>query len=78
MASVAVAKRAPGPTLRPRRWWSGFRERETRVAYLFLLPWIIRYKQLWDDPKVAALLKNTIIHMVMIVRGTRPVSAAVS
>ena len=34
--------RATGPS-RARRWLSGFRERETWTAYLFILPWVIGF-----------------------------------
>ena len=43
MASVAVrSKTAPGPS-KARRWFAGFRERETWVAYMFLLPWLFGF-----------------------------------
>ena len=96
----------PGPS-RARHWLSGFRERETWVAYLFIFPWIFgflvltlgpmlfslyysftnyglqqiagiedtktvglkNYRQLLDDPKIAASLKNTFIYTVMMVPG---------
>jgi multiple sugar transport system permease protein len=106
LASVAAARTAPGPS-RARRWLSGFRERETWVAYLFILPWVFgfivltlgpllfslyysftnyglqqiagieatktvglkNYRQLLDDPKITASLKNTFIYTVMMVPG---------
>src|SRR4051812_23456919 len=41
MAAVtATARPAPGPS-RARRWFAGFREKETWIAYLFLLPWLL-------------------------------------
>src|SRR3954466_15869184 len=107
MAAVtATARPAPGPS-RARRWFAGFREKETWIAYLFLLPWLLglfiftlgpmifslyysftnygvqqiagleptktvglkNYRQLVDDPKVMASLKNTFIYTVMMVPG---------
>jgi multiple sugar transport system permease protein len=107
LASVTAARAAPGPS-RARRWFAGFRERETWVAYLFISPWIFgflvftlgpmlvslyysftnygleqiagiedtktvglkNYRQLLDDPKVAASLKNTFVYTLMMVPGT--------
>jgi multiple sugar transport system permease protein len=107
LASVTVGTTtAPGPS-RARRWFAGFREKETWTAYLFIFPWIFgflvltlgpmlfslyysftnyglqqiagldstktvglkNYRQLFDDPKVAASLKNTFIYTVMMVPG---------
>ena len=51
MASVAARERAPGPS-RARRWFSGFRERETYVAYAFILPWILGFIFLTAGPMV--------------------------
>jgi multiple sugar transport system permease protein len=49
LASVAVNRSAPGPS-RARRWFGGFRERETWVAYLFILPWAIGFVALTAFP----------------------------
>jgi multiple sugar transport system permease protein len=51
LASVAARERAPGPS-RARRWFGGFRERETYVAYLFILPWILGFAFLTAGPMV--------------------------
>ena len=51
MACVAD-NRAAGPPRRARRWLSGFRERETWAAYLFLLPWLIGFVALTAGPMV--------------------------
>jgi multiple sugar transport system permease protein len=53
LASVASV-RAPGPS-RARRWLSGFRERETWVAYAFILPWIFGFIALTAGPMIASL-----------------------
>jgi multiple sugar transport system permease protein len=106
LASVTATQAAPRPS-RARRWLSAFGARETRTAFLFILPWIFgflvfqlgpmlfslyysftnygvqqiagleptktvglkNYRQLVDDPKVAASLKNTFIYTVMMVPG---------
>jgi multiple sugar transport system permease protein len=49
LSSVTVNAPAPGPS-RARRWLSGFRERETWVAYLFILPWIFGFLTLTLGP----------------------------
>jgi multiple sugar transport system permease protein len=54
LASVAVS-RAPGPRSRVRRWFSGFRERETWTAYLFILPWLFGFLALTAGPMLASL-----------------------
>jgi len=46
---------APGPRSRARRWLSGFRERQTWVAYAFILPWIFGFLALTAGPMVASL-----------------------
>lgn len=51
MSSVTVNSTAPGPS-RARRWLSGFRERETWTAYLFILPWIIGFLALTLGPMI--------------------------
>jgi multiple sugar transport system permease protein len=51
LASVAARERAPGPS-RARRWFGGFGERETWVAYAFILPWIFGFVFLTLGPMV--------------------------
>ena len=51
MASVTDAVEAPGPSWARRRL-SGFRERETWVAYLFILPWIFGFLVMTLGPMV--------------------------
>jgi multiple sugar transport system permease protein len=106
LASVTAPGTAPGPS-RARRWLSGFREKETWTAYLFIFPWIFgflvltlgpmifslyysftnygleqiagisptkgvgfaNYRQLYDDPKVWASLRNTFVYTLMMVPG---------
>jgi multiple sugar transport system permease protein len=53
VASVTAARTAPGPR-RARRWLSGFRERETWVAYAFVLPWVFGFLVLTLGPMVAS------------------------
>ena len=54
MASVATSTAGPGPRERARRWFSGFRERETWTAYAFLLPWVFGFVFLTAGPMVAS------------------------
>jgi multiple sugar transport system permease protein len=54
VAAVA-SNRAPGSRSRARRWLSGFKERETWTAYLFILPWVIGFLILTAGPMIASL-----------------------
>src|SRR3954464_11147175 len=55
LASVAVrSKTAPGPS-KARRWFAGFKERETWVAYLFILPWLFGFLVLTLGPMLFSL-----------------------
>jgi multiple sugar transport system permease protein len=54
LTSVAVRPSAPGSS-RARRWLSGFRERETWAAYLFILPWVLGFVFLTAGPMVWSL-----------------------
>jgi multiple sugar transport system permease protein len=50
----AVSVTAPGPLTRVRRWASGFRERETWVAYAFVFPWLLGFVVFTAGPMVAS------------------------
>ena len=54
MASVTAARTAPGPS-RARRWFAGFREKETWTAYLFIFPWIFGFLVLTLGPMLFSL-----------------------
>jgi multiple sugar transport system permease protein len=54
LATVA-SNAATGPPSRARRWLSGFRDRETWTAYLFILPWVIGFLVLTAGPMFASL-----------------------
>jgi multiple sugar transport system permease protein len=54
LASVAADRSASGPS-RARRWLDGFRERETWVAFLFILPWVIGFVALTAFPMLWSL-----------------------
>lgn len=56
MASVAHAAQRPGPLKRARFWASGFKERDTWVAYAFLLPWFIGFAIFIAGPMIASLI----------------------
>jgi len=55
---VAVAaerrKVAPGPRTRARRWFGGFRERDTWWAFAFLSPWLFGFVVFTAGPMVAS------------------------
>ena len=53
MSSVPGTTPAPGPS-RARRWRSGFRERETWVAYAFIFPWVFGFLALTLGPMIAS------------------------
>jgi multiple sugar transport system permease protein len=55
LASVNPALTAPGPPAGARRWLSGFRDRETWVAYAFILPWVFGFICLTAGPMFASL-----------------------
>jgi multiple sugar transport system permease protein len=53
--ATATTTATPGPRkLRARRWASGFKERETWVAYAFLTPWIIGFLVFTAGPMIAS------------------------
>jgi multiple sugar transport system permease protein len=54
LASVASTTET-GPPSRARLWLSGFREKETWTAYLFILPWVIGFLALTAGPMVFSL-----------------------
>jgi multiple sugar transport system permease protein len=51
LASVTATGAAPGPS-RARRWLSGFREKETRTAFVFIFPWIFGFLALTLGPMI--------------------------
>jgi multiple sugar transport system permease protein len=72
LASVtAAATRAPGPS-RVRRWLSGFRERETWVAYAFLLPWLAGFLLLTLGPMLFSLYYSFTNYGVQQIAGLEP------
>jgi multiple sugar transport system permease protein len=73
LASVA-GNRATGPPSRARRWLSGFRERETWTAYLFILPWAIGFLALTAGPMVASLYFSFTDYGVEQIAGFEPTS----
>lgn len=55
--AVAVARRtAPGPRQRARRWFAGFRERDTWWAYAFLMPWAFGFIVFTAGPMIASAI----------------------
>jgi multiple sugar transport system permease protein len=56
VATIATTRPAPGSRERVRRWASGFRERETWVAYGFILPWFFGFSVFVAGPMIASLI----------------------
>ena len=54
MTSVTATRARPGPS-RARHWLSGFRERETWIAYLFIFPWLFGFIVLTLGPMLFSL-----------------------
>lgn len=54
--AVAAERRkvAPGPRTRARRWFGGFRERDTWWAFAFLSPWLFGFVVFTAGPMVAS------------------------
>jgi multiple sugar transport system permease protein len=73
LASVASSTGATGPS-RARRWLSGFRERETWTAYLFILPWVIGFLALTAGPMFASLYISFTDYGVQQIAGFEPTS----
>jgi len=71
LASVAV-NQAPGSPSRARRWLSGFRKRETWIAYLFLLPWFFGFLALTAGPMVASAYLSLTNYGVEQIAGFEP------
>jgi multiple sugar transport system permease protein len=71
LTSVTVNRVAPGPS-RARRWLSGFRERETWVAYLFILPWIFGFLVLTLGPMLFSLYYSFTNYGVQQIAGLEP------
>lgn len=55
-ATTTTVTPAVGPLWRARRWASGFRERDTWWAFVFLLPWIFGFIVFTAGPMVASAI----------------------
>ena len=71
MTSVTVSSTAPGPT-RARRWLSGFRERETWTAYLFIFPWVFGFLVLTLGPMIFSAYYSFTNYGVTQIAGIEP------
>ena len=71
MASVASTAES-GPPRRARLWLSGFKERETWTAYLFILPWVIGFLALTAGPMFASLYFSFTDYGVQQIAGFEP------
>jgi multiple sugar transport system permease protein len=56
VASIAQTAQKPGPLTRTRHWARGFKDRDTWVAYGFILPWFIGFAIFIAGPMVASLI----------------------
>ena len=73
MASVA-GNTETGPPSRARLWLSGFRDRETWTAYLFILPWVIGFLALTLGPMLFSLYISFTDYGVQQLAGFEPTS----
>jgi multiple sugar transport system permease protein len=73
LTSVATT-RAPGPRTRVRRWFAGFRERETWYAYLFISPWILGFVVFTAGPMIASLYFSFTDYGLEQIAGFEPTS----
>jgi multiple sugar transport system permease protein len=71
LSSVTINSTAPGPS-RARRWLSGFRERESRAAYLFILPWIFGFLTLTLGPMIFSAYYSFTNYGVQQIAGLAP------
>jgi multiple sugar transport system permease protein len=71
LSSVTVNGLAPGPS-RARRWLSGFRERETWTAYLFILPWVFGFLVLTLGPMIFSAYYSFTNYGVQQIAGISP------
>jgi multiple sugar transport system permease protein len=73
LASVA-SNTETGPPSRARLWLSGFRDRETWTAYLFILPWVIGFLALTLGPMLYSLYISFTDYGVQQLAGFEPTS----
>jgi multiple sugar transport system permease protein len=71
LSSVTVNGMAPGPS-RARRWLSSFRDRETRTAYLFILPWIFGFLVLTLGPMIFSAYYSFTNYGIQQIAGIAP------
>jgi multiple sugar transport system permease protein len=71
LSSVTVNSSAPGPS-RARRWLSGFRERETWTAYLFIIPWIVGFLTFTLGPMIFSAYYSFTNYGVQQIAGISP------
>jgi multiple sugar transport system permease protein len=71
VSSVTVNHVAPGPS-RARRWFSGFRERETWTAYAFVLPWVFGFLVMTLGPMIFSLYYSFTNYGVEQIAGLSP------
>jgi multiple sugar transport system permease protein len=70
-AAATTKTTASGPS-RARRWFSGFRERETWVAYLFISPWLFGFIVLTFGPMLFSLYYSFTNYGLQQIAGLEP------
>ena len=71
MATATVNNIEPGPS-RARLWLSGFRERETWTAYLFIFPWVFGFLALTLGPMIFSLYYSFTNYGLQQIAGLEP------
>ncbi len=72
MSSVTVSDTAPGPS-RARRWLSGFKEKETRTAFLFIFPWVFGFLVFTLGPMIYSAYYSFTNYGIEQIAGISPV-----
>jgi multiple sugar transport system permease protein len=72
LSSVTVSDTAPGPS-RARRWLSGFKEKETRTAFLFIFPWVFGFLVFTLGPMIYSAYYSFTNYGIEQIAGISPV-----
>jgi multiple sugar transport system permease protein len=72
LSSVTVSDTAPGPS-RARRWLSGFKEKETRTAFLFIFPWVFGFLVFTLGPMIYSAYYSFTNYGIEQIAGIAPV-----
>jgi len=72
VATVTVTRRQASAPSRGRRWLSGFREKETWTAFLFILPWVFGFIFLTLGPMLFSLYYSFTNYGLQQIAGLEP------